>query len=811
MHNNKYTQKKIFSRTFSWLLTLTLVLFSIPNVIFAANTGTITISNVSYTSSTLSKGDAFSVSFQFYGSEDSTLKSVSISGEAVNTSNATYDIISGKTEVTNSKTISAGEIINVSVSGLTYTGNGSEVKISVELSSCGSQSYTFDLKTMSTENAQGALILDSSATSNLSFSMNAGQSKKFTIPIKNATESAVKNGVAKVYFDTTTVGLSITSGQYTSIANLSSGSSRDLSFTVDATTAVKAGTYKLIIELNGMKQEVSLAIDNDIAPPSLELSMNENSTFNLGEVNPITLYVKNVGGKEAKNIKVTIQNDSDLAVVGNSNVKTISSLEAGSSTNYSTKLQLDSSPSSNLVLLKVGLSYTDASGESYTDTQSIYLNTNTVNNTNDLSITNITSPSGTYEPDQEFKVSFTISSKYGAENVKVSIKPDTGVIAKSQSVYVLSELAAGKTKTYTVTLAATDEATTGNHPIEILLEYQYKDKDFSMSQYSSVNVYNEDDDDDEDDDLTSPKVILSECVASPQIVQAGQDVTINFTFLNTHPTKTVYNVTATLDFNTNEQSDDESTSSATSLFSTVSSSNTLFTSSLAPGASNSQSIVIGTSISATAASYNVYVDLSYQDEDGNVITSRETIPITISQDITIDIAQIDLSSLTIGRSTAMTATIYNTSKSAISNVMMYLESDALDTGFSVTDNKSYLSSFSMGATEYYAPTLTGIAAGTYDVNLVIEYEDCLGEPQTLRYPFQVEVTDSNANRGNGSNGEMPGMGAPNGKGNMPNMNQASSTNPWLIGGIIVGLAALLLIIVKIIKKRKAMKEFDIHE
>lgn len=390
--------------------------------------------------------------------------------------------------------------------------------------------------------------------------------------------------------------------------------------------------------------------------------------------------------------------------------------------------------------------------------------------------------------------------------MKITVKPEDGIIAKSQSVFVLTDLAANKNKQYSVTLAATDAATTGNHPIQILLEYEYQGKEFSMSQYSSVNILNEED----EDDKTSPKVILSECSASPQVVQAGQDVTIDFTFLNTHPTKTVYNLTATLDFNTNS-SDDESTSSATNLFNTVSSSNTLFTSSLTPGASNSQNIVIGTSTSATAASYDVYVDLSYQDEDGNVITSRETIPITISQDITIDIAQIDLDSLTVGRSSSMTATIYNTSKSAITNVMMYLESDALGSGFTVTDNKSYLSSFSMGATEYYAPTLTGVSDGTYDVNLVIEYEDCLGEPQTLRYPFTIEVTGSNRGDIQSSGAENVGPGGANGKGNMPNMNDQSSTNPWLIGGIAALVAIALFILFKVIKKRKQAKDFTINE
>lgn len=801
MHTKKISIKEIFS----WMITLCLLIFSLPQIALAADTS-VYIRDISYPTSTLSKGDKFSVSFEFYTTSDTSFKDISISGEAVDSSSSSYEVTDGESIYPDdTKEIGLGTILTATYSNLIYTGTGSEVKVSVS-TDAGSASSSFSLKVMTSENMEGALILDSSSTSNLSLSMNAGESKNFSLQIKNATSDTVKNGVAKVYFSSTTTGLSVTSGQYTSLGSLNSNSSRNISFSLSATSAVKAGTYTLIVELNGMKQEVSVSIDSNITPPILELSIDENAKFTLGEVNPITLSIKNTGGKTAKNVKVTIENDSDLAVVGNSNVKTLANLTAGSSTSYSTKIQLDSSTSSNLVLLKLGLTYSDESGESYTDSQTVYLNTDTVKNTNDLSITKITSPSGTYEPDQNFNVSFNISSLYGAENVKVSVKPDTGIIAKSQSVFVLSKLDVGKTQGYTVSFAATDEATTGNHPIEILLEYEYQNKDFSMSQYASVNISNEDD----EDDKTSPKVILSECVASPQIVQAGQDVTINFTFLNTHPSKTVYNLTATLDFNTNDTNDDDTTTSATSLFSTVSSSNTLFTSSLTPGQSNSQNIIIGTSASATAASYDVYVDLSYQDEDGNEISSRETIPITISQDVTIDIAQIDLSSLTIGRSSALTATIYNTSKSDISNVMMYLESDALGSGFTVTDNKSYLSAFSMGATEYYAPTLTGVAGGTYDVNLVIEYEDCLGEAQTLRYPFTIEVIDNNATHEMSMDGKG-GIKANGGMSNMPQNMQQSSTSPWMIVGIILCIAAVFFIIIKVIRRRKAKKDFNINE
>ncbi|MDO5518503.1 MAG: CARDB domain-containing protein, partial [Clostridium sp.] len=591
-----------------------------------------------------------------------------------------------------------------------------------------------------------------------------------------------------------------------------------------ATSSVKSGQYVLIVELNNVAQKVYLSIDSDLNPPSIELSISESASFTLGEVNPLTVFVNNTGDKAAKNIKVELLNDTDIAVVGSSNVKNIASLAAGSKTSYSSKIQLDSSTSSNLVRLKLGLSYSDASGENYTDTQYIYLNTNSINQTNDLSITNLVGPAGTYLPNANFNVKFNITSANGAEDVKITVKPADNIIPKTQSVFVLSELPKEQSKTYSVTFAATDQITTSTYPIEILLEYEYKGKSFSMSQYTSVSVYNEED----DDDKTSPKVILSECAATPQIVQAGEDVTLNFTFLNTHPSKSIYNLTATLDFNgenresnnstnssaSSSSSSSSSSNSTTSIFKTVSSSNTLFTSSLAPSASNSQNIIINTSASATAATYDVYVDLSYQDEDGNTITSTETIPITISQDINIDVAQIDLSTLSIGRSSALTATLYNISKSSISNVMMYLQSAALDTGFSVTDNKYYLSSFDLGGTEYYAPTLTGLAAGTYDVELVIEYEDCLGNAQMMTYPFQVEVAGSGNMKasGNGNTPEgMPQMGQGKG-GNVPGGEQtSSSTNPWLIGGIVIGLVAAAFVIYRIIRKKKQSKDFKINE
>lgn len=796
------------NRFISLLLCLFLTcFFSIP--VFA--TDSIIISKVVAPTNKLSEGDTFSLSATFYSNlSNSIIVSPSLTGSAVDTTSASIDFTTGDEESdSDTITLETGQLATVTYNNLIYTGTGSEVKLTLSAGNGGgSVSQTISLSTITSEDVKGALILDSS-NNNLSASMSAGESKKLSITIKNTTDDTIKNGKAKVYFDSTTVGLSVTSGNYIELPDMSTNSTKTISFTVSATTEVKAGTYPLTIELNSIKQTLYLNIDSHIIPPILELSTDENATFTLGELNNLNIKISNVGSKNAKNIKLEVVNQSDVAVVGSSNVKYITSLAASSNTSYSTKIQLPSSTSSKLLQLQVNLSYEDESGTSYQDTQYIFLNTNITSNTNDMIVSNIQSPSGTYGAGESFTVKFKVSSTNGASNVKISVNPDQNIIATSQNVFVLSELAKGQSKEYSVTFEPTEAITSGTHPIEILLEYEYQDKSFSMNQYASVNTSAS------STDQINPKVILSKYITSPQVVKAGEDVTLNLTFLNTHLNKTIYNLAANLSTssssNTNTDSSTNSSSSSssttigtTNFFTPVDATGTLFIGTLASGSSSSKEITFKTSTSATAATYTMYINLTYQDEDGNEVTSSESIPITISQDTNIDVAQIDLSSLSIGRSTGLTATIYNTSKSAISNVMIYLESDALDTGFSVTDNKSYLSSFSIGATQYYAPTLTGLVAGTYDANLVIEYEDSLGEAQVIRYPFQVEVADNSMKMmGSEADKQMGNMPGPEGKSTTSN----NSTMLFMITGVII--AIIIAIITLRIKKRK--KDVDMNE
>ena len=653
----------------------------------------------------------------------------------------------------------------------------------------------------------------------MSATIKAGETKKLSLQIKNNSSNTIKNGIAKISLVDAVVGLSIKEGQYIELGSMSAKATKNISFTVQADSSVKAGTYKVNVELNGVKQVLQLQVDSAVTPPLIELSIAKDKVFKLGEVNDLTLQIKNAGGKLAKNIKLQVKNQKDVALVGTSNVQYITSLGAGNTTSLKSQIQLDSNTSTHLVLLEIALVYYNEAGEEYTDTQSIYLNTDSLTTSGEISISNVKGPSGTYSANQNFNLSFDVKSEGTAKNVKVSVNPTNSIIPKSQSVFVVPSIKAGESRSYQVTLAATEDITTSTYPIEILVEYTYNDEKISTHQYTSVNIENEG-----DEESTKPKVIIGQYQLAPEIVKAGESTVLTLDFYNTHSSKEVYNLTVTIDTessggsgsgvgssgssnsNSNSSSSSSSSSSAPT-FIPVGASNTLFVNKLAPGETQTRQIELATLGTTLAKTYSVVLAMSYEDSKGNTISSTESITIPVQQELAIDVAQIQMGTLTQGRSTSITATLYNTGKADINNMMIYLEGE----GFTVEDNKSYLSSFTKGATEYYLPTVTPTTAGKLEATLVIEYDDNTGAKQIFRHPFEMEVIEKNATNQKGMMGQEGAAGRSGMpmNGTIPNPNQG--VNKWVIVGLALAVAAGVFITLKVIKKRRQIKEMHLHE
>ena len=597
--------KKYLSALMTFVLMITCVM-GIGSMPVSAVESKINFINTEYTDSKVVAGDSVTIKTEFYPTTDTlTITGIDVSGSAIDKTNISYEITNG--DELHEGQIAAGNVMQLSIWGLKYTGEGTDVTITLQYQG-GNAQKTITLNGVTNEDIKGALILDPTVESNMSVSMNAGESKKLSLNIKNTSSNTIKDSIVKVSFAETTLGLAVTEGQYIEIASLAANKTKNVQFTISADKSVKAGSYKINVEINGVKQTIYLEIGNSSIPPSLELSINANQIFNRGETNDLKLQIKNIGDTSAKNVKVEIKNKDTVAVLGSSNVRYMTEVGAKTSETLSIPVQIDSNASS-MVLLEVGLTYKTESGESITDTQNIYLNTNTLTTSSDVRITNITSLTNTYTPNQDFTINFAVQSNSGAENIKVSVNTPNNIIPKSQSIFILPSLEAGKSKAYSVTLAATDQVTTSNYPIEVVVEYAYNNEKITQSQYTGVNIYNDED----EESKSQPKVIVSNYSFAPQVVQAGEEVEVWIELLNTHSAKTVYNFIATYSITESGTNGD----TASSVFTPVNSGNTLFESQIGANSKAAQSITFKTSDSATSKPHILNLAPAYADEYGN--------------------------------------------------------------------------------------------------------------------------------------------------------------------------------------------------
>ncbi|MEG2198189.1 MAG: hypothetical protein RRY26_12180, partial [Cellulosilyticaceae bacterium] len=389
---------------------------------------------------------------------------------------------------------------------------------------------------------------------------------------------------------------------------------------------------------------------------------------------------------------------------------------------------------------------------------------------------------------------FTVSGKGNIKNVKISVNGDEGIIPKSKNLFIIPEVKAGEKKQYTVTMSATDKAANSTHPIEIKAEYKIGSEDISFSQYATVNINNPEKEKDEDEKLKgTPKVIIGEYNSQPVVVKAGEQFDLHLGFLNTNKTKSVHNLKANLTIR------EEGEKNTGTVFTPVGGSNTFFISDMQPGETVGKDIKLYTIPSAVPKTYEISIEMEYEDAEGNPIKATENIGIPVEQVTSIEIAEVKVETVQVGMESYITAPIYNTGKTDISNVKIKMEGE----GFDVQDGTKFIGNFAKGASETYEPIITPTQPGVLLGTIVIDYEDVTGEPQNLRHEFEITVMEMEV---------IPDMGMNPDMEIMPDMEAEKPSKLPTIVGVIIGIAIAAGITGIVLKRRKAKKdEFDIDE
>ena len=674
------------------------------------------------------------------------------------------------------------------ITDLVYNGTDNSVKLEIGVDGMDEGPATVDIPL---ENATPGI----SAAEGLTLSQNminivAGETQQITLTVKNDSKAYVKSGkmTFKIKDSNSAKGISLKKKDIV-LSAMDKGEKKDYYVTLDVDKDVTRGIHEMIVEIEGKEHIVKLKVDSNFMPPSLEVAVKNTSAFEENVAKAIDVSIKNVGHVAAKNVKLEIVPNEKVFVTGGSNVKYVENIDSGKSQTIPVSLIVNDTSTYNLPV-EMKLSYIDDLGETQTSSQFIYLSTKGSVAQKELEITTTAEPTGLKKIGEEFTIGFKVSAPDGAKNVKLSVKSTDGIVSKSKSIFIEPQFEKGKAKSYAVNFVATQAVTTGTYPIEIVAEYSLNGKEVAIKQYATVSIENQKSEEEEDKGKGKPKVIVGTYSSNPVVVKAGEEFDLEIGFLNTNETKTVKNLKANLTIKEQGEND------TGSVFTPVGASNTFFIDTLTPGQMEVKNIRLYTIPSAKPKTYQITLEMEYEDEKGEAITATENFGIPVEQVTKLEVAEVRVENAEVGMPAELNATIYNTGKTSISNIRI----STVGEGFEVQDNTLIIGALEKGVSKNYMPTLIPNQAGTLTGQIQIEYEDITGQIQSLTHDFQVDVMD------NAPMIEEPSIGE------ISPMEEVKLAKWPTILGVVLGIGVAAGITAIVIKKRKnRLEEMDIDE
>ncbi|MEG1757257.1 MAG: hypothetical protein RRY69_07395 [Oscillospiraceae bacterium] len=282
-----------------------------------------------------------------------------------------------------------------------------------------------------------------------------------------------------------------------------------------------------------------------------------------------------------------------------------------------------------------------------------------------------------------------------------------------------------------------------------------------------------------------PKVIISNFGTSPAAVVAGEQFTLTVTFKNTSSSVSLTNLKAAL-------------TSEGGTFSPVSGSSTLFVESIAPGATQTKSILLIAKADVAPGSYTVTFGMNYDAVTAkDPVTDTEVLSLPVKQVPKAQFAKIQVTNaeLYVGQDFNLMSSVFNTGKAKLYNVTVTLK----DANGKIKDGEQYLGNVDPGATGNIDLFLTPVAEGEASIKMIVTYENEKGEKFTHEDTYVGMVVDKKMTMD-------PGINDPN----MPQVEEKGGGMgfvAWLL--IVLGAVGVAFAVLIIVKKNKVKKQEEL--
>lgn len=641
---------------------------------------------------------------------------------------------------------------------------------------------------------------------------NAGSDLVFSFKLKNSGYATAKNIIITPEFSGENNPFILEGYNQTyNLETLNASSSAEIKMTFGVSVNSLEGSYPVKLNFkykNGFNvpgeysQNINIRVVNLNKGPQLFVSniKTDPEILTPGSSAKLNINFDNKGNLSADDIAVTLEGftNEGFFLENGSNKAFVSKINGKSSSfvNFNIKSNRKISPGGHELV--VNFKY-KSGNETVEDSQKIYLNIGARDGKNsNVNIENMSFPTSQIKVGNNFVVKFNLKNTGLLEAKNLTVKAesaDEGVVPTSQSIRKIDKLSPGQSQEMTFAFTPTESSTTRNYPINISVEYEDElnegtENKYVINQYAGIYVFNppkkEKDPNKEDKAQPKPKLIIDKYSFEPNLVQAGENFTMNLSFYNTNDKKAVKNIKIFL--TSDEKTEEDKAGGGSSVFTPVDTSNTFYIESIPPKQRVDKTIKMFTVPDAKAKTYTIVANFEYEDSDAKEFTATELIGVPVVQKSKFDIGQINLPNEAYAfEPTPVSIEFFNTGKVTLYNLMVRLEGN-----FNKENATKFVGNFEMGNSDVFDATIIPETSGNLEGEIVFTYEDSTGNSIEKREPFSLNIIE----------------GAPIDENfeDFP-VEPPSNKKYFTIGGIVAALV-ILFIGYKIYKKKKSKKEFD---
>lgn len=630
-------------------------------------------------------------------------------------------------------------------------------------------------------------------------SATAGITNQLTFPVKNSSSYAAKAVTVSLEMEKEAEVLE-NFNLTQSFDLINANETRNAVFQLKVSASAPAGVYPVKVTYNcsnpygdimdPVTETIYLKILNSNTAPLLAVdSFDINPSAAVpGENVEVKINIANLGNLPANDITATLKGMKSNGFILNNTaeVKSIKTIDGGSTASVIYKLKASAGIPSGSNELQVKIDYSDGTTAKTSENQ-IFIPVSRTGAGKGLVIQDIKSPKGTLISNKDFKVSFTLAntSLTDISDIKVTLANDKDIICKSMNSYMIDTLGKGESRKFEFTLYAAGEAITKNYPLSINIEYGDAQGENaareSFSQYLGVFI------DNGASGKSVPRLIIDNYKYSPEQINAGDEFTLDMSYLNTSRLVDISNIKVTV-------SSDDGT------FTPVNSSNTFFIDVLKTKQNIQKTLVLKAKPSAEPKAYALSITFDYEDDKGNQYNTKETISIPVQQLPKLVTGELMLPGEAFaGQPATISVEFYNMGKVTLYNLMVKAEGD-----FQAVGSNYYVGNLEPGRSDSYEVQITPNAVGDMKGNVIFEFEDVGGKQIQVKKDFTINVTEMVVQETD------QGALGPDGKPIDPNARKGLNILYIIIAAVVLVIAGIIIFVI-IRKKRIKRRELSIDE